>query len=287
MFSDHAPLLYSLKINFSKSTDIENSNNAQPENYTYYKWSEEYKHCFRRDIISQLQGFNNLFNTTDHSDSNSIDRLVDGFSSLIVDCAEPYFKKELKIDKSSPSPHKHDSPWFDSECRLAKYEYLGALSSFNRLKNNENRSILCRKKKIYKRLVKCKKNEYRVQKSSDLADLRKKNPREFWNHFKCKKGNRSCCIGTNDLKTYFSSLLNNIRSVQLPEVEHFVNEQNFNKNDSTFDCLNNPISAEETRSKQFTDIIFAVYERFRTLSTRQTRLWANYERSLFNNFTIR
>ena len=205
-YSDHAPLYFSLHINKACEPVNTHNNFDCAHSFTFYKWDEEKKNAFRRDIISKLPSFNTLLTETDCSIAESVESLVDNFSSLIERSAEPYFKHTCsrKCGIVRNTVHKE---WFDQECVVMKQRYVQALRSFNTSKTVENRHVLCNYKAESKTLIRKKKRQFKIRKARELYDMRRKNPKQFWKHFNSQKCNISSNISADHFQEYFSTML--------------------------------------------------------------------------------
>lgn len=53
-----------------------------------------------------------------------------------------------------------DKPWFNDICKSKYHDYRDALHNFNVCKSDENRILLCEKKKVYKKTVQKFKHNY-------------------------------------------------------------------------------------------------------------------------------
>lgn len=242
-FSDHAPLLFDIlihnKINPSRS-------HSSGSSYVQYKWRDENKNYFRRDLIANLNNINSIFNISRNPLPYEIDRLIDEFSSLVLNTAKPYFGKQCSGNRNGEK--KFDNEWFNHDCYLAKMAYVDALTNFNVNKSDVNRNILCDKKRIYKTLICKTKRAYTTRKAQELYDLRNKQPKEFWSKFRAKTSNPACDIDIENFKDYFAGLFNDIKSAQIDEIDDFANNSDFNINDPTYESLNAVITHDEVRS---------------------------------------
>ena len=252
MFAKSIVLLIAIKfcsVLFNKACEPVNTHNNFDcaHSFTFYKWDEEKKNAFRRDIISKLQGFNTLLTETDCSSAESIESLVDNFSSLIERSAEPYFKHTCsrKCGIVRNTAHKE---WFDQECVVMKQRYVQALRSFNTSKTVENRHVLCNYKAEYKTLIRKKKRQFKIRKARELYDMRRKNPKQFWKHFNSQKCNISSNISADRFQEYFSTMLNTTLPTRIDEIEDFSNKSDLNEENPTYVSLSTPITTDEVRT---------------------------------------
>ena len=82
--------------------------------------------------------------------------------------------------------------------------------------------------------------------SENFKALRNQKPLEFWNYFKSKKNSVQSVLTIDEFKTHFSSILNDIKTVSLEEVESL--NDNFNMSANTFSQLNDPFLYAEVES---------------------------------------
>ena len=152
-WSDHALLHFSLYCN-----------NTARDKYSYtetkYKWKSNLTAQFRSIVIANLPNFNSILNSISTNAPETVNNAVDQFSWTLHSISHSLFSKRVT---TSHSPYfvndtcQKNAEWFDAECLSARQSYLYALCSFNLLKNEENRSVLCSHRKLYKDLVKYKK----------------------------------------------------------------------------------------------------------------------------------
>jgi hypothetical protein len=243
-YSDHAPIHFSLKVDTKETEQNYFTNIGTSVNF---KWNDAHKTNFRRDIIAKLPQFNEILlnvNLSNTVSNNTIDKMVEDFSVLIQSTADPYFKQHSKRNVASNCNRE----WFDQECRVTWQDYQQALRLFNINKTVENREVLCDSKLRYKSLVKKKKKGYKLLKSKELSELRRKKPRDFWKYFKHNASpDNSCTISPDEFRDYFSNLFNDIHATQIDEIDNFSNNHDFNINNPTFESLNTPITTGEIR----------------------------------------
>jgi hypothetical protein len=188
-WSDHAPLQFVLDIGNHTET-------VTSYNYISYKWNPLNRDIFRSKIIGRLPDFNRLTNNLNTLDRNTINEVVDNFSLIIRECAEPLFSKSCRENKIGFTDNVFSSKqWFDTECRVAKGVYKDALRQFNNERTDRNRVVLCEHKKSYKSIVRKKRRQYMVKKRDEILNLRHSNPRQFWRYFKRKKSTNDLSIG--------------------------------------------------------------------------------------------
>lgn len=241
-FSDHAPLHFTIRSAVYTSKD----NGPCPRSSTSLRWANEKREFFRRGLIGKLPELNRSLNDVNVNDNNSLDAMIDKFTSIIREVTEPLFKYNMKYKSSNKSNSFTNKEWFDRDCIEAKTLYRQALSNYNIYKSYENRVELCASKKSYKNMVRKKKRAFILNKSKELENLKSKRPKEFWKFFK-KKQHVDSNISTDDFKEYFAGLFSDIRTTLIEEVESFNDQNAFNIDNSTFNELNVPITIKEVK----------------------------------------
>ena len=98
-------------------------------------------------------------NNIDCSCKQSVNNIVNSFTDVLRDIADPLFTKQCRFSKT---PHYQNNSctknadWFDTECTEARSVYLDALRVFNALNTPDSRHDLCTKKLHYKSLLRKK-----------------------------------------------------------------------------------------------------------------------------------
>ena len=123
------------------------------------------------------------------------------------------------------------------------------MNIFNTNKSDENRKSLCNKRLTYKKLIRAKNHKFKVKQSREFENVRKKRPKDFWSYFRIKKKGTNSEIGIDDFQRYFSELFNEIKEVNISEVnDFFISSHDFNPDDCIFWELDRPISISEVES---------------------------------------
>ena len=80
-------------------------NNYVPLNNSYtetrYKWDSSFTQQFRSGIIAQLHVFNTLVNIIDCSCKQSVNNIVNSFTDVLRDIADPLFAKQCRFRNPS------------------------------------------------------------------------------------------------------------------------------------------------------------------------------------------
>ena len=87
--SDHAPVLFSIKCKHI----VQGEENMERESI---KWNDSLIDRFRNGIIGKLPIFNRLLENQGAHDNLSINELVNQFSDILREVADPLFKKVYK-----------------------------------------------------------------------------------------------------------------------------------------------------------------------------------------------
>ena len=240
-WSDHTPLCYSLQCNIQEQT-------ANIQSGIKYKWHADCKTTFRSGLIAQLPVLNDLTRDIDVSERSSINTLVNDFTNIIRNVADPLFERNIKTSHSSSFSDKsisESAEWFDNECMHYRTVYLESLKIFNRFKTTVNREIFCKRKKEYKDLCRKKKRMCETKKLKQIENLRKSRPKEFWKFFKSKNANKESSVSLEEFHAYFSSLGDDIFQCENEEAESFCNQHDFDNIECSFEELDCPISCQE------------------------------------------
>ena len=140
-----------------------------------------------------------------------------------------------------------NADWFDGDCESARRLYKDALKCFNLNNSDANRSKLCQYNKLYKDLIRKKKGCAYRTKMTEIENLKKNKPREFWKFFKSKNKISSHNISLEDFKLFFENLSNSTFNCNNTEAEQFCSSYNFSDDNNVFPELDQPISVDEVR----------------------------------------
>lgn len=243
-WSDHTPLRFALFCNnispaCEKISDV------------IYKWNPIHKDLFRARLITKLPDLNNLVENINISDRSCINNVINDFTDIIRNVADPLFKKTCNSSYRPSFTDKSvvkDAEWFDRECVDAKKLYLDALRLYNICKTDTSRIHFCKCKHDYKTIVRKKKKLSEIKKLADIERLKSSKPKEFWKYFKKNKRKASSNISVDDFKKYFANLSNDIGNCFNVDAEEFCTENNFNDNNCSFEELDQPIIVGEVLS---------------------------------------
>jgi exonuclease III len=243
-WSDHAPLHLSLCCN-----------NCSPSQKRFtdvkFKWDSSLRNQFRSEIIAKLPVFNSIVHDIDSSNRLSINNAICKFTDTIRSVADPLFSHKYTFTNKpmyATDSSLNNADWFDSDCESARRLYINALNCFNLNKSDENRANLCHYKKLYKELIRKKKGcAYRL-KMSEIENLKKNKPRDFWKFFKSKNKFSSNNITVEDFKSFFENISNNTFNCDNDEAEQFCSNYDFSEDNSVFPELDVPLTVEEVKS---------------------------------------
>ena len=78
-------------------------------------------------------------------------------------------------------------PWYDKECSDAKKDFMQARNVFRRSKTDHSESEMKRQSKMYKNIIRLKKQNHSRQLHSALKNLKSSNPKDYWKLINRKK----------------------------------------------------------------------------------------------------
>ena len=111
-FSNHAPISFCLKIGTQRSGE------ATAKFRDVYRWKEDCKIEFVNSLENDINLLQDIVDTNE-----SINSIIDNFSTLITDRANPFFKKVIKVNQENIftcSNFKGRQIWYDENCKLKK-----------------------------------------------------------------------------------------------------------------------------------------------------------------------
>ena len=143
VWSDHSSLSFSLSCNLNPPERLNNS-------FTRTAWNNTHKTTFRNAIISKLPEFNQLFDVNSDQNRQTVNTVLDGFTSIVHDIADPLFTKTTNINPKncfSDTDVMKNAEWFDIDCENSKRHYTESANLFYKHKTEINRKRLCTAKK--------------------------------------------------------------------------------------------------------------------------------------------
>ena len=165
-FSNHAPISFCLKIGTHRTGE------ATTKYRNVFIWNEEYKTDFVNSLKNDLNLLQNFVDET-----GSLDCIVDKFSTIITDRANPYFEKIIKVNQGnvfSCSDFKETQKWFNQTCKLKKEKLQEAIRDFNLQKNEQTRRKVFECRKDYRYYCRNCKQKFKRNRCKQMNDLRKK-----------------------------------------------------------------------------------------------------------------
>ena len=167
---------------------------------------------------------------------------------FLRDIADPLFAKQCRF---SNTPHYENNSctknadWFDTECTEVRSVYVDALRVFNALKTPDSIHDLCTKKLHNKSLLHKKKSAYYRLKMYEIENLKKSNPKQFWQYVKAnKRQNQS----NDQFKTFFSNISYNTEDCNNNKAETFHENHDFNCLNDKSPELDNPMTIDEMKN---------------------------------------
>jgi hypothetical protein len=212
-FSDHAPLVAELQRLNEKGIGVAEETKAQVHHMC--RWNENDIDDIKKSLLDNYSDLRELVSNIDDQSSESINSGVHEFLRILDKITEKCQHKVLI--KNPLNAHNRTKPWFDEKCRSLRNEYIGALSIFNRYRNNANREILTECKTKYKKETTKKKRNFMNWEGNSLSYMRKHNPKLFHRRFRKKKKQISTNISTNEFYNHFKNLL---ISNKHPDISH-------------------------------------------------------------------
>ena len=163
--SDHLPV--SLIVNCKRQSNDPKQDNFEQERVI---WNDNKKDIFMQNLETPqiVDLFNQSINYLDALDvDNAIDSFVKGLTKA-SECMRKTIKKENLRNQ-----------WYDKECRDAKINAKKKLRAFRKNKLTEDRLEYVKERKLYKKIIKDKKKQYRQTQCAKLA-ASTKDSSAFW-----------------------------------------------------------------------------------------------------------
>ena len=210
--SDHCPIYTELSINRPKQKECENNIKLHKKEPGYI-WNENAKETFlnqlNRDLVKNK--FGNLLNSTEADPT----QIADEIKNTLLETA-----KECNLRKIKPNSEGTQTPWFDTHCLKTKNKirHLG-----KKLKetpgNNEIRTELFTEKRLFQKLVRNKKRQYKQKIINKMENTKNKDPKIFWKLTKKleqKSTNNTHYVSHSNLYSHFKAILNSTRKINIP-----------------------------------------------------------------------
>ena len=236
-FSNHAPVSFSIKILMQRSGEV------TEKIKDVYRWNENCKNEFVNILKNDVNLLQNIV-----AENESVDCIIDKFSSFVTDRANPFFKKVIKVKNDiifECADLKERQLWYDENCVSKKQFLQEAIRDFNLMKSEQNRKKVFDARKDYKYYCRKCKLKFKRDRCKNMNDLRKKKPREFWKLFKRKNTNLKTNLSENEFYDYFKQLSSEIAENNPEEVLNYMQGFEQNERESTFCELDEQISRKE------------------------------------------
>ena len=140
-FYDHSPVQISFRI--KKIPDVE------CQNKTVHKLvvNKDRNDCLRNALSVNLVDIDLLVDRIENRNLNINNDGVETFGNILYNSAIQVFDKTItvKSDKSS-SKRKYTSPWFTTDCEIARSELKRANKEFRKQKSHEAHEVLLQKR---------------------------------------------------------------------------------------------------------------------------------------------
>ena len=184
-------------------------------------------------------------------ENESVDCIVNKFSTFITDRANPFFKKVVRVNQENIFTGldcKGRQKWYDENCKLKKQALQEAVRDFNLQKNEQTRRKVFDCRKDYKYYCRKCKLKFNRDRCNEMNNFRKKKPKEFWKMFKKNKFSSQTNLSESDFYEYFKRLSNDIAENNPEEVLNFMQSFSNDNEESTFSELDAVISRTEIRN---------------------------------------
>ena len=212
--SDHAPLIFSVKINSSvmETNKIMNNKNKvrnKNERFRYVFDKEKVKHY--KQVLSKQQ--EQMYGITEQIAANeNSDVIVDAAYTFIKAGIDPVFTK--KYIKSTTNTFPSNS-WYDDECKIArKQANIFAKTHDLNIYNNQYK-LLCSR---YKNIVQRKKRQHLQSNRDKLYKLNSSNQSECWKLWNRLTGDNKTIHNTPDMQTFHEYFTGQVTP---PDCEYF------------------------------------------------------------------
>lgn len=182
VFSDHAPIQFSIKSNVSSTSSEE------PYEIKKLVWDTSKLGQFIHSLSGELDTLNSFVNDI-VSENISVDEGVNNFANTLYNTAFQVFGQVKRLNCNNTSNRTYTSPWFNYECEVARAELKRANKQFRKYRTHTLHETLVTKRKHYSTVKKHARFIYNQTKKQKLHDLASNNPRLFWQEIRRMRGN--------------------------------------------------------------------------------------------------
>lgn len=179
LFSDlHCRVCVNITMQYNQTIPVNQVETEDTETTTdarqIFKWESSKKDQFRNNLdTNRLAMIEQMID--EQSSPADVSRLL---TEVIIESAKLTFNQ--RRNSSRRKKKRENKPWFDSDCRMARNNYISAKRTYARSRISKNREDLQRKSKSYKKVMNRAIVMYKRNLSKKIQDLRSSNPREFW-----------------------------------------------------------------------------------------------------------
>ena len=179
MLSDtHCPITMSLKL---RQVEVETDDEEEASiSQTKFKWNEEIQCSYRNeftdtDWAAWAQDLDSLKETPTQE---GVDEFCNKMRDVLINKAEK--AGAAKKHRSGKKAFKPQNYWFDTECSIARTQFLRLKQRVVRLPDIEKRIQIRAAARDYRRLIRRKKLEAERQLRKRMQSLRSSNSKEYW-----------------------------------------------------------------------------------------------------------
>ena len=236
----HCPVSMTLQSKNSKSVDVglvcdisqntaeSNSNSelqsTESQHYLKFRWDSNSAVLFKQKIRDSTEELcKNMVCLERNANQDSIDSYYSQLCDMFVNVAQDVGICEWRrpgsyVNTNETKDKNNQQPWFDTECRAARREYLNIKNSLKRklkfLGASEANCLLNNFKsagRLYKNLLRHKRRKYYRDLNESLRSLQASNPKEYWqllNNNNERKRKKIGNVSLGDFVNHFSRLGN-------------------------------------------------------------------------------
>lgn len=192
-----------------------------------------YKHA----VASELNNLNNIVNNVLCS-NDTIDNGIITFGNTLYKCAHAVFGLQ-KQTYSHDNRRNCKNPWFNNDCDTARREFNKANKMYRLNRSPHLSAVVINKRRCYRRVKRVSKQKFNLRKKSQLHDLSKQNPKQFWKEIKKikKKTVNKHSVSAEDFYLHFNQLFSSDEVYKDEYIETVLNDNIVYDNIvNTLDC---------------------------------------------------
>ena len=155
--------------------------------------------------------FQNFMNTDHPRNDTGITQCLNEFQDILIEAGNKSLKIK-KVKKRKKVTTVSNKKWFDKECLLKRHEVRKLANQKHRDPMNENLRIRYHNElKVYKSILKSKKEKFQSEKLVDLENAAQNDPNSFWKILKTIDDETPNSSGSNVISeeqwlSYFQTL---------------------------------------------------------------------------------